>query len=136
MESCKNREHTKPCKEEECCPNCGRYTCSANYAHHVCVSVSEPVGEKPAELTQDDVWGKFDEYYERQSWGMLVARAGDICPIFKDKLPSKSATVVGSIKQEAKITYWLEYVHGAGSLSKTKKLPGGKIAIRSDYQCW
>ena len=130
MKNCKNKEHKHPCTKKSCCKDCGKSSCLANYAYHVCYGSA-----KPENLTEENVWGKFDRYYERQSWGMLIEPSlHRQCLIFKDKLPHGSATVVGPIKQEADIAYWLEYVHGANSISKTKALLGGKIAIRSDYQ--
>lgn len=89
-------------------------------------------------LTKEDVWGTFSTVYpgKRDTPGMIVARSGDKCPIFKDKVPYKSVTVVCELDQSDEVEYWLNYVHGGDSISKTKTLPKGKIAIRSDYMCW
>lgn len=88
-------------------------------------------------LTQDDIWGKYDEKKSKRiDFGMIVARGEVRCPIFKDKLPYKSVTVVCKDNQIKEVIYWLEYVHGANSISKTKKLAEDKIAIRSNYMCW
>lgn len=88
-------------------------------------------------LTKDDVWGSEADNYK----GMIIARSGDTCPVFHDILPYKSVTVVCDPAQEDEVIYWLEYVHGGGSVSNIKlvedvKEQVGKIAIRSDYQCW
>lgn len=100
------------------------------------INVSKPTGAKPMDLVMEDVWGKYDDHHTRITPGMIVAKTKDICPIFKDKVPYKSVTVVGPIEREMEIIYWLEYVHGADCVMETKKLPNDKIAIRSDYQCW
>ncbi len=36
MKRCKNKEHEKPCHENDSCEFCGKSTCLANYAYHVC----------------------------------------------------------------------------------------------------
>jgi len=107
MKDCKNKKHEQPCKEE-----------------------------KPAAMIMEDVWGKYDDHHNRVTPGMIAAKTGMRCPIFKDKVPSKSVTVVGPIERETEIIYWLEHVHGANCVVRTKELPNDKIAIRSDYQCW
>lgn len=99
------------------------------------VSISSPTVGKPNELTQEDVWGKF-ENHTKVSDGMIVARSDDKCPYFGDVVPYKSVTVVCDMKDFNQVTYWLEYVHGGDCVTYTKELPKGKIAIRSDYQCW
>lgn len=113
-------------------------------------------------ISIEDVWGKCtdpmkDEVLKRLTNGMLVARglpfeegseeaketqnnSDDIplpmvCPIWKDVLPYKSVTVVCDEKDLNATIQWLSYVHG-GEYSRDKRLPDGKIAIRSDYQCW
>jgi hypothetical protein len=99
--------------------------------------VSNPTVQEAKTLTQDDVWGEFDDFSQKKiSNGMIVARSGEICPIFKDKVPFKSVTVVCNKNQVPEVQYWLEYVHGGNSVSMMKQLNNGKVAIRSDYQCW
>jgi len=101
------------------------------------IGVSLPTVPESTKITKEDVWGKFDERtHKKLSNGMIVARSEEQCPIFKDKIPYKSVTVVGPASIEMDIVYWLEWVHGANSVSRTKKLPGNKIAIRSNYMCW
>jgi hypothetical protein len=103
-------------------------------------------------ITQDDVWGTFDEItMSRINRGMLVARGmpsdltpaelkasglPTLCPVWKDKLPYKSVTVICPADVEDQVTYWLEYVHGGGCISKRKKLADGNVALRSNYMCW
>jgi len=36
MKNCKNNEHKKPCEKKARCWYCGKITCSANYADHIC----------------------------------------------------------------------------------------------------
>lgn len=87
-------------------------------------------------LTKEDVWGKFDEKTgKRASDGMIVARPTEKCPIFGDILPFKSVTVVCDEDQYEDVEYWLTYVHGGGCIVREKEVDG-KIAIRSEYQCW
>lgn len=39
MKNCQNREHnTENCKKNERCGTCGIYTCSPNFAYHVCIA--------------------------------------------------------------------------------------------------
>ena len=111
--------------------------------------VSEPTNAPAQELTMEDVWGKHEmetEFIPKIPivWihhGMLVATSHEdglpkICPIWKDELKYKSVTVVCNKDQEEEVSYWLEYVHGGGSISRRKELPENKVALRSDYQCW
>jgi len=112
-----------------------------------------PLSAPAQTLTQEDVFGRVIESHwknnvpntewiptKRISKGMVVASQAkgypNICPIWKDKIPYKSVTVVCPEEFEGDCEYWLEFVHGGGSISRRKKLPGGKIALRSDYQAW
>ena len=83
-------------------------------------------------LTKEDVWGD----YEKDTKGMIVAKTDETCPVFKDKLPYKSVTVICDVDQEDAVTYWLSFVHGGDCVQDIKKLKGNKLGIRSDYQCW
>lgn len=91
--------------------------------------------KKTSKLTKEDVWGKF-EGNKQLSKGMIVANSGEKCPIWKDKVPYKSVTVICDKKDFGLVQYWVSYVHGGNSISKIKNLPDNKIAIRSDYMCW
>lgn len=103
----------------------------------VTMVVNSPNGESPKKLTKEDVWGKFDvREGKRIDRGMVVARHGETCPIFKDEIPYKSVTVVGPKNRYEEIVYWLEYVHGGDCVVMTKELDDLRVAIRSDYQCW
>lgn len=59
-----------------------------------------------------------------------------LCPVWGDVLPYKSITVIVDKADLASASDACEYVHGGGSVRKTRNLPDGKVAIRSDYQCW
>ena len=109
--------------------------------------INAPTGEESGKLTKEDVWGRFDENYKMIDNGMVVARGlpsgyesesdlPTICPIWNEKLPYKSVTVVTDQALVDDVIYWLEYVHGGGSVSKMKKINGDKVAIRSNYMCW
>jgi hypothetical protein len=109
-------------------------------------------------LTKDDVWGVYvsegteimkedgKEYNVSKGHfkgGMMVARGHGrkdkpqaVCLIFGDEVPWKSATAVCALAMEPEVTYWLEYVQGGNCISKRKVLPGGRVALRCDYQCW
>jgi hypothetical protein len=88
------------------------------------ITVSHPTVPEAKKLTKDDVWGKWDEVANKKiDNGMLVAYGcGEhaSCPIWGDIIPYKSVTVVGPIEQEQEIRYWLEYVHGGGSVAARK----------------
>lgn len=92
-------------------------------------------------LTKDDVFGRFNDDYQRIDDGMLVARSEQVCPIWGDILPYKSVTVVvpeldvhdGKVRE---VEYWLMFVHGGDSISKRKSMPDGSVAIRSNYMAW
>jgi len=95
-------------------------------------SVSNPTNTpSDFKLTKEDVWGKYKE-----SKGMIIAKADDVCPIWGDVIPFKSVTVKCRPEQMEEVIYWLEYVHGGDSITKSKTLDDGTIALRSDYQCW
>jgi hypothetical protein len=124
-------------------------TATADDGTKIDAFVNEPTYAPAQKLTKEDVWGKHEmenEFVPKIPliWihkGMLVATSHDdgfpsICPIWKDRLPYKSVTVVCNMEQEEEVSYWLEYVHGGGSISRRKELPDGKLALRSDYQCW
>lgn len=105
-------------------------------------------------LTKEDVWGEFSSDYSTLiRRGMIVAQGlptmsaeekaktqkkiqvPDICPVWKDKLPYKSVTVICDESQADEVIHWLSYVHG-GEYSQRRNLTGGKVAFRSDYQAW
>ena len=101
------------------------------------IYVSQPTVPKAKRITLDDVLGVLEEgTHKRLTEGMVVARGGDTCPIFGDEVPYKSVTVVCDIEDATEVQYWLEYIHGANSVSDAKLLGDGRIAMRSDYQCW
>ncbi len=91
-----------------------------------------PIAQK---LTKEDVWGKWDKDLNNIHKGMILAKYNDTCPIWGDKIPYKSVTVLTKADQVEEVSYWIEYVHGADSISAVKDV-GQMIAIRSDYTCW
>lgn len=100
------------------------------------INISEPTAPTAKNLTKEDVWGTFDDNHERISWGMIVAQNEQTCPIFGDVVPYKSVTVICRPNQVEEVQYWLEYVHGGGSISHATTLENGDMAIRSNYMCW
>lgn len=58
------------------------------------------------------------------------------CPVWGDRLPYKSITVIVDEADLNAAIRSCEYVHGGGAVSKTKKLSNGKVAVRANYMCW
>lgn len=103
----------------------------------ITIVVSEPNHPEAKKLTKDDVFGVYDvEKGERVSKGMIVASSGDSCPHFSDIVPYKSVTVVCSKNQVGEVSYWLEFVQGAGCISETKQVNDLQVALRANYMCW
>jgi len=101
------------------------------------IKVSEPSVPEAKTLRKDDVWGIYDDKVgERVKNGMVVARSEEKCPIFKDTVPYKSATLVCALEQEDDVEYWSDFVMGCESVSMRKELKDGRVALRCDYQCW
>lgn len=100
------------------------------------ITISNPTGEKPKKLTQEDVWGKKDEENSKHiSGAMIIGKSKEKCPIWGDIIPYKSITVIFDASQEDAVIYWLEYVHGCDCVVDRKVLENNKLALRSDYQC-
>ena len=59
----------------------------------------------------------------------------DICPVWGDRLPWKSTTVIVEAAEEDDATYCLACAHGGG-YERRKVLPDGRVALRSNYQAW
>lgn len=115
------------------------------WKNNIKIEIRKPLKAPATKLTQEDVWGKFkesqfdgDKYTptRRVSKGMVVASSEEKCPVWHDKVPYKAVTVVCKKSQVSDVTYWLEFVHGGDSVTKYKELPRGKVAMRSEYQCW
>ena len=113
------------------------------------IGILDPTVSEPENLTMEAVWGKHEMESEHvpkipMVWihhGMLVATSHEdglrsICPVWGDVLPYKSVTVICRPCMEKEVKYWLEYVHGGGSVSRRKVISKNEIALRSDYQCW
>jgi hypothetical protein len=101
------------------------------------ITISHPTFPEATTLSQEDVWGEWDHAAGiKTAEGMVVATSEQKCPVWKDTLPYKSVTVIGPKALSEQIAYWLEFVHGADCISKAEDLPDGKVAFRSDYQCW
>ena len=118
------------------------------------ISIRGPKGSLPSRLTKEDVWGKFiPEAGITFHRGMIVARGVaeeseigirkkypyDVpfeCPVWGDRLPYKSVTVVCHESLVEEVTYWLEFVHGGGCVSNMKEVGESQVALRGDYMCW
>lgn len=106
---------------------------------HPAIEEERRIHKKPNhfKLEKDDVWGAWDGTKKIKK-GLIVAHTDQRCPIFGDAVPYKSVTIVFDPEKYPydEVTYWLSYVHGGGCIDKEIVLDDGKIAIRSDYQCW
>jgi hypothetical protein len=92
-------------------------------------------------LQKSDVFGTFDpETRTQTSKGMVVAQGHPdhpvACPVFGDIVPWKSVTVICKLEEEGEVTHWLSYVHGGDTVSNRQEFTDGRVALRSDYQCW
>ena len=94
----------------------------------ITIIVSEPTGGPGRKSDEDPCW-VFDEPY-------LVARQRERCPVWGDEVPFKSVTVIVDADDEGDAEYSLGYVHGGDCVSRRKELKDGRVALRSDYQCW
>jgi len=108
---------------------------------HKAIVESRNIHPKPEgfKLHKDDVWGAYDaDTHKKVGDSLVIAQlAGERCPVFGDNMPYKSVTVIFDPKTHPydEVTYWLSYVHG-GDFERELTLKDGRIAIRSDYQCW
>jgi hypothetical protein len=64
-----------------------------------------------------------------------VAGGDDTCPVWGDRVPWKSVTVIVEASEEDAAAYCLSMAHGAG-WSRRKVLDDGRVALRSDYAAW
>ena len=77
----------------------------------ITIIIANPTKPVAKKLIKEDVWG---EYGNPMSRGMIIARSGDTCPIWKDKIPYKSVTAVCKPEQVDEVIYlvrirtWLE----------------------------
>lgn len=103
----------------------------------IIISVLKPTVTPAINLTKEDVWGEYDIVAQKRiREGMIVARSEQLCPYFGDKLPYKSVTVVCTDAQRDEVIYWLEYVHGGGSVAREMRVDKDRVALRSNYLCW
>ncbi len=65
----------------------------------------------------------------------LAGDSEQVCPVWGDKIPYKSATIIVPADEEDAATYCLACAHG-GDYARRKVLGDGRIAIRSDYMAW
>ena len=121
------------------------------------IIISEPTHPVAETITKEDVWGKWTEArwknggqgkpipsIKEDEWipavkvhsGMVVAITDEVCPIWKDTLEFKDATIVCPTELCEEVAYWIEFVKGADSITKVKKLKDGKTAFRCEYTCW
>lgn len=108
---------------------------------HPVIVAERAIHERPDgfKLHKDAVWPTYDENndYAMVTEGLVVAKTDEKCPIFKDKVPMKSVTVVFDPTKfpENEVEYWLGYVHG-GEYSTRFVMTDGTVALRSNYQAW
>lgn len=87
-------------------------------------------------ITKDDVWGVYDESYNRIKEGMVIARTGQRCVVYDEILPFKSVVIKCKKDQYSAVAFWIEYVHGFECIQGTLENADGTVYIRSDYMCW
>ena len=58
------------------------------------------------------------------------------CPVFHDLIPWKSWTVIVPLEHEQDAMYWLDYIHGADSVTWRKQVDHRSVALRSNYMAW
>lgn len=92
---------------------------------------------KPTAVVVTDENGETSTVTLDLSTSAKVVPGGETrCPVWGDVVPWKSVTVIVDAADEADARYSLEYVHGGGSVSRRMALPNGRVALRSNYQCW
>ena len=96
------------------------------------IAVNGPTGSRPDD--RDDMWVWDEEA------GYIVACGytafPPTCPVWGDEVGWKSVTVIVPAELENAATWSLEYNHGGGSVVKRLEMGDGRVALRSDYQCW
>ena len=100
------------------------------------VVVLDPTFPEATDITQEDVWGKWLNPQTKVHNGMVAAKTGDKCPVWGDKVPYKSVTVICASDLREQVAYWLEFVHGSDCIANVCDLDNGRVAFRSDYQAW
>jgi hypothetical protein len=88
---------------------------------------------RPARPTAEERW------QADMTWALKapyrVAATDDVCPVWGDRVPYKSVTVIVEASEEDAATYCLACAHGGG-YSRRLVLADGRVALRSDYQAW
>lgn len=109
----------------------------------ITISVSHPTGspgpKSRAQMGEDGhgvVTWAMDEPHRVAIGRSYPEDNNDVCPVWGDRLPWKSVTVVVDAEDEADAIFCLECCHGGASVSRRKVLDDGRVALRSDYQCW
>ena len=91
-------------------------------------------------LSKEDVFGHWTEDHQKIDDGLVISRGTyenpPTCPIWGDKVPWKSVTIVCTKEQVGEVEYWCVFVHGGDCISKIKHLGDNKVAIRSNYMAW
>jgi len=113
----------------------------------ITVLTPESPSKTAEEMWQENMTWVFEEPYlvalgrtprtrTRGNRTTLVADdQGDICPVWGDRLPWKSSTVIVPPELEDAAAFCLACADGGG-YSRRKVLEDGRVALRSDYQAW
>jgi hypothetical protein len=106
-------------------------------------SLATPVRRKkksqyrPVKLSRSDVFGvpkmREGQMVGREG-GMVVAKSGEMCPVFKDEIPPMALTLVGRTENFDDLEYWLEYVKGVNCITRRYESEDGYIALRAEHQ--
>lgn len=95
-----------------------------------------PLIDIPVETINGVTGERTRSSFKMPKYTRLIPAEPVICPVWGDKVPWKSFTTIVDAADFDDAVYSCEFVHGGGSVSRTKRLPDGKVAIRSDYQAW
>ena len=97
--------------------------------------VLRPTASTALRRWKADMSWVFKEPYRVAVGRSYPEQDNDVCPVWGDRVPWKSVTVVVPADEEGDAAYCLAMAHG-GEFSRRKVLADGRVALRSDYQAW
>lgn len=103
----------------------------------ITITVLTPTTKSDSAVTR---WEKNRMWVFEDPYRVAVGRSypeskNDICPVWGDRMPWKSVTVIVPADEEDDAAFCLACAHGSG-YSNRKVLEDGRIALRSDYTAW
>lgn len=96
------------------------------------MTASTATARNPQQMWQDDM-----NWVMREPYRGAVGNRDEVnrCPVWGDRLPWKSATVIVPAELEQHAAFCLACMHGGG-YSRRGVLEDGRVALRSDYLAW